>query len=158
MAATAALFGVTLASGAQALDATNTWRGGALITSVTDQCNNPGFPVAGQTLVTVFRPRFVNTDPNSALLLSFSNGALLVTPTSTAIPSPSSGTYTGQLIGGAATFSAYTSSQSTYSFTITPATLQPNTPQITIKGTLKNFRNTAGCTVKFSTSLFRGIQ
>src|SRR4051812_36911297 len=103
--AAAALFSVATISSAGALDATGTFRGAILVTAVTSQCNMPGYPVVGQTLLTVFRPNAPSTPP-AALLVTFSNGSLLVTPVGS--PPPVSGSYVGELMAGVATYTHYT--------------------------------------------------
>ena len=138
---------------ANALDTTNTWRGGVLVTSVTAACDLQGYPEKGQTLMAVFRPRFVNTDPLSAFLVTFANGALLVTPTDPAIPTPDSGSYTGLLIGGLATGGSYTGG----TYDITTSNVTPTVGQVNVTGTITKFRNTAGCTLKFKGGLIRGV-
>lgn len=153
-AVAAAAFSVSSAS-APALDATDTWRGSILVTNVTAQCAIPGFPTKGQTLVSVFRPKLAAGQPNTALLISFTNGALLGTATSSAIPAPNSGNYVGDLIGGLATYGRYTGG--TYAFTVTPSPIVANTPQITISGVIRKFRNTASCNVTFKGSFFKGV-
>jgi len=156
-AGAAAAFSVASTStSASALDATDTWRGSILVTNVSAACALPGFPVKGQTLVSVFRPKLASGQPNSALLISFANGAFLGTSASSTIPAPTSGKYVGDLLGGVATYGHYTGGR--YDFTITPATIVPTTPQVTIKGKITKFRNTSGCTLTFKGSFFKGVQ
>jgi hypothetical protein len=155
MAFAMAVVSAALIQSAHALDATDTWRGGILVTAVTAACDNPGFPTVGQTLLGVFRPQLMDGDPPGALLVTFNNGALLVTPTGTP---GNTGPYQGNLIGGVATFTSYTGG--TYALASKPSldTIDATTPQISItNGKLTKFRNVAGCTVNFKGSFFKGV-
>jgi hypothetical protein len=145
---------------AHALDATNTWRGSILVTDVTDACIKPGFPTVGQTLLAVFRPKLETDDPSdppAAMLITFNNGALLVSPT--ANPPGSSGQYRGDVIQGVAAYGMYTGG--TYSLKTKPSldTFDETTTQLTMtKGSkITKFRNTVGCTVTFEGSFFKGV-
>ena len=149
VAATLAAFSIV--GQAQALDATNTWRGSVIVTSETAACNKPGMPSVGQTLLTVFRPKFSDTDPPDGILISFNNGALLITP----LAPPPSGGYDGDLLNGLATYQHYTGG--TFTVAVKPANITPTTPQITVSGKFTKFRNTAGCTVGFKGSFFKGV-
>jgi hypothetical protein len=135
-----------------AVETSDTWRGSILVTKVTAACDNPGFPVVNQTLVAVFRPKLSGGDPDAALLVTFSNGALLVTPTGTP---GTSGPYRGDLINGVAVYSSYTGG--TYKFAVSPSNFTASTKQISVtNGQLTKFRNVAGCTVTFNGSFFKG--
>lgn len=138
-----------------ALAASDTWRGSILVTGVTAQCAQPGVPGKGQTLLAVFRPKMAAGEPNTALLITFQNGALLASTTSAAIPPPLTGTYIGDFIGGLAVYSRYTGGN--YSFTITPSSITPTTPQISINGSITKFRNIVGCTLTYKGSFFLGV-
>jgi hypothetical protein len=140
---------------ATTLDASMTFRGALLITAVTANCDKPGFPFKGETLLSAFRPKIAAdaTVPPAALLITFQNGAQL-SSLPAIIPSPASGTYNGIAIQGLAAAANFTGH---YSFTISPASIVPATPQISISGSLENFRNTAGCTVSFKGALVRGV-
>jgi hypothetical protein len=93
-------------------------------------------------------------DPPSSFLVTFANGALLVTPTSTAIPTPNSGAYRGLLIGGLATSSQYTGG--TYSIAGLN-NLTATTAQVNVTGNITKFRNTPNCTLSFKGGLVRGV-
>jgi hypothetical protein len=101
----------------------------------------------GKNRLAVFRPKLLSTDRPSGILITFRNGALVATSTSTALPTPNSGTYTGVLAAPDVTGVTYAGG--TYSFAISPATITASTPQINISATVTKFGNQAGCTVKF---------
>jgi hypothetical protein len=152
MAMVSAALAIACVQSAQALDSTGTFRGAILVTDITDQCDLPGFPRLGQTLLAVFRPEAPSAPP-AALLVTFANGALLVTPVGS--PPPPSGQYGGDLIGGVATYSHYTGG--TYVINVKPSDIVPTTQQVTLTGKITKFRNTTGCTVNFKGSFFRGV-
>ena len=145
----------TVCGAAYAVDVTDTWRGAIVVTAASAGCEGLAFPQVGQSLMAVFRPRFVGSDPNTGFMVTFANGALLVTPTSTAIPSPASGDYTGSNISGAAAAGDYTGGR--YSLRTRPANITPTTPGLSISGRITKFRNKPGCTVSFKGGLTKGV-
>jgi hypothetical protein len=147
---TAVLAAFSIVGQAHALDATNTWRGSVIVTNETAACNKPGMPSVGQTLLTVFRPKMANTDPPDGILVSFNNGALLITP----LAPPPSGSYSADFLNGLATYQHYTGG--TFAVAVKPTNITETTPQITVSGKFTKFRNVVGCTLSFKGSFFKG--
>jgi len=152
IAAATAFLSLPVILPAQALDATDTWRGSIIVTAETAACDVSGMPQVGQTLLAVLRPNITESDPPTGVLITFNNGALLIT----ALDPPPNGRYTGDLIGGLATYQNYTGGTFT-SLKVKPNPIAPSRPQVTVSGKFTKFRNIAGCTVTVKGSFFKGV-
>jgi hypothetical protein len=107
-------------------------------------CDATGLAI-GSLGTSVYRPRLVNDEPNSALSLLFSRGAKLFFRTSGNDPMRGAGNYGGPAITGRATAPAQ---GGTCNFTITPASITAATLNIQIRGTVTNVF-VAACMVGF---------
>jgi len=144
-----------LTANAAAQNALSFWQGAALIDSASNACKNGGLVAAGNVFNSSYRARLNNGEPNSgitfvsgySMLSHFNAGggasdqmhgngnyaARLLTGAVTSIPNPNN----ASLING------------TYKFKIKPNPVAADTDNITIEGTITNWRGVANCTVKF---------
>jgi hypothetical protein len=139
----------TMASGALAAahNPLVVWQGGVTITGLTDACGT-GSEV-GDLWYSVFRPRLDPAEPVTGLsMISKRSAATFYKQSGADDQMHGSGTYVGDWIGGRVTSGSGTNTGN-YTLTITPAVIIETTVNVDIKGSITNFENTVGCTLKF---------
>lgn len=149
IAAVSAAAIVAFTSGAAlAADTQKTWQGLVTIYTVTSQCASANTEV-GDFVTAVYRPKLASTNTNTFLSFIYSRAAMTFQNMSEATRPQmrGAGNYTSTGINGRA---KSFSNSSTYSFTITPATITASTPSVTINGKINNYFATVGCTVTFA--------
>jgi hypothetical protein len=140
------------------------WVGTAVVDSATAACANGGFVATNDIISSDYRAKTgVAGEPNNPgimFILSRSSMALFRTGGSAnAKTMNGSGNYGGYLIKGNVTTIPNPSQQpftGTFTLAVTPATVTKTTDAISINGTINNWRNVSGCTVKFRAAYRRG--
>lgn len=136
------------------------WYGGAVIDSVTAQCANGGFVVAKDYMPSTYRAKTgiagEPSNPGINFYRGLSTYAYFRTSGKADVNTMNgSGLGKGYLIRGNVTTIPNPSQQPynfSFNFTVKPVvgtTITKTTQAITIDGTINNWRNVAGCTVKF---------
>lgn len=165
---TAALAATTFMTVQSATAATTSpypyWVGAAVVDSATAACANGGFVGTNDIINSDFRaktgvtgepnsPGIMFINPRSAMSLFRSGGS------ANANTMNGNGTFVGYLLRGNVSTIPNPSQQpfaGTFSFTVSPATITATTQTITVDGTINNWRNVAGCTVKFRAAYRKG--
>jgi hypothetical protein len=152
----AATIMVSLTGSAIAQDNQTVWEGFVTNTHRTAACQGVGGTGPGDTRVSIFRPHINASDTNTFLSIIHLRAALTLKNTneSTVPQMRGSGNYTGYRINSKAKFNSY---NSTYNFTVRPATIVAMTRRVTIDGTINDYFNHAGCNVKFKAVFVKRI-
>jgi len=132
---------VTVAGNAGAADNAKVWEG---FLKITGQIGCTGVQGATGTHVSIYRPALGAGATMLSIVYLRAAISMVNTSEGSAAQMNGAGTYKGQMIGSKARLFNYNSS---YDFTVTPATVVATTPIVGIVGTIDNFLNNAGCTV-----------
>jgi hypothetical protein len=124
------------------------WQGSITVTSATAQCSTAGIG-EGDLLTSVYRPRLQPDEPNSALTVITGRSAQVFFRSTGNDQMRGKGNFSAFAIGSRGTLTS--GFDGAYNFTVKPpaGAVTETTKAINISGSLTNYFNVAGCTVKF---------
>jgi hypothetical protein len=128
--------------------ASTVWQGQYLILSVSQPCVNQGVNNKGQVGTMIYRPIINGGDAPEGLAVVGTSASSMSLYTSLAAGGSLRGNVRskGERISTSANFDSF---NSTSDLQISPSVIAPDSSPVTISGTINNWFNHSGCSVKF---------